>query len=262
MTRTLGRRPLLGLVSVASLLAAAQPSRATEASARAQDGAAALTILFCGDSLAQGLYLSSLPALRRRGELKLVNGTRHATGITRSDEYDWVEAVREAAARTRPQLMLAWIGANDFRPIVDRATRQRHAFGTPGYADAYAGRVAAMAEHARTSGAVVAWLGLPNMREPGFAAFARTLNEVQERGARAAGALWVPSWEATSDPNGHFRASLAGADRVERRLRADDGVHFSDLGYRSIARLAFQAVAAEQPDWAEPLGTAGMALGA
>lgn len=233
----------------------------TARAADEQNGTAALTILFCGDSLAQGLYLSSLPPLRRRHELKLVNGTRHATGITRIDEYDWVEAVREATARTRPQLMLAWIGANDFRPIVDRATRQRHAFGTPGYADAYAARVAAMTEHAHNSGAVVAWLGLPNMREPAFAAFARSLNEIQERGARASGALWVPSWEATSDPNGQFRVSLAGADRVERKLRADDGVHFSDLGYRSIARLAFEAVAAEQAEWAEPLGAAGAALG-
>jgi hypothetical protein len=234
---------------------------ATEAP-RPQDAAGALTILFCGDSLAQGLYLSSLPPLRRRSELRLVNGTRHATGLTRSDEYDWVEAVREAAARARPQLMLAWIGANDFRPMVDRATRRRHAFGTEGYAEAYAARVAAMAEHARTSGATVAWLGLPNMREQSFANFARTLNEIQERGARASGALWVPSWEVTSDGNGQFRASLAGADRVERRLRADDGVHFSDLGYRSIARLAFEAVAAEQPPLAEALGAAGVALGA
>jgi hypothetical protein len=261
MTQAPGRRPLLGILSVATMAAAASAARATEPPPREQDGTAALTILFCGDSLAQGLYLSSLPPLRRRHELKLVNGTRHATGITRIDEYDWVEAVREATVRARPQLMVAWIGANDFRPIVDRASRQRHAFGTPGYADAYAARVAAMAEHARTSGAVVAWLGLPNMREPGFAAFARTLNEIQERGARASGALWVPSWEATSNPNGEFRASLAGADRVERRLRADDGVHFSDLGYRSIARLAFQAVAAEQAGWAEALAAAGAALG-
>ncbi|WP_187830264.1 DUF459 domain-containing protein [Siccirubricoccus phaeus] len=219
-----------------------------------------LTILFCGDSLAQGLYLASLPALRRQRELKLVNGTRHATGLTRADEYDWVEAVREATARARPQLMLAWIGANDFRPMVDRATRQRFAFGSPGYAEAYAARVAAMAEHARACGAVVAWLGLPNMREPGFAQFTQRLNEIEERGARASGALWVPSWAATSDPEGHFRASLAGSDRVERRLRADDGVHFSELGYRAIARLAFAAVAAEEPELAPPLAAAGAAL--
>ncbi|MCO6418827.1 GDSL-type esterase/lipase family protein [Siccirubricoccus sp. KC 17139] len=259
MTRSLGRRPLLGLLAATAALPAGAQDAALPSP---QDGAGGLTILFCGDSLAQGLYLASLPALRRQRELKLVNGTRHATGLTRADEYDWVEAVREAATRTRPHLMVAWIGANDFRPMVDRATRRRFPFGSPAYAEAYAARVAAMAEHARASGAVVAWLGLPNMREPGFAQFARQLNEIQERGARAGGALWVPSWDATSDPEGQFRASLAGTDRVERRLRADDGVHFSELGYRAIAKLAFTAVAVETPVLALPLAAAGAALAA
>ncbi len=225
-----------------------------------QTSASSLTILYCGDSLAQGLYLSTLPPLRRRPEVRVMNGTRHATGITRGDEFDWVSAVRDNVARTRPDLMVAWIGANDFRPYVDRAARQRFAFGTPGYVDAYAARMQAMTQEATARGALVAWIGLPNMREGTIAHMARQLNDIQEQAARSAGALWIPSWDATSDPAGHFRPSLPAADRTERRFRADDGVHFSDLGYRTIARLAFGSIAAERPDLAPPLTAATTAL--
>ena len=48
----------------------------------------------------------------------------------------------------------------------------------------------------------------------------------------------------------------ATADRAERRLRADDGVHFSEIGYRLMARLAFDQLAAHSPAVAGPLHVA------
>jgi hypothetical protein len=193
--------------------------------------------------------------------VRVVNGTRHATGLTRSDEWDWVQVARDNVARNQPDLMLAWIGANDWRPLVDRGARARYQFGTPAFAEAYGAKVAAMTKDARERGAQVAWIGLPNMRDSGFATAARRLNEIQESAAREAGALWVPSWDATSDQAGQFRPSLPGPNRTEQRFRADDGVHFSDIGYRTIARLAFASIAQQLPRFAEPLQEAAAALG-
>jgi hypothetical protein len=227
----------------------------------AQDTPGPLTILYCGDSLAQGLYLSTQPPLRRRANLRLVNGTRHATGLTRSDDFDWVAAVRENVERSRPGLMVGWIGANDFRSLVDRATGRRFQFGSAGFAEAYGGRMAAMTEIAHAAGAAVAWIGLPNMRSASWAEAARRLNEIQAQAAQDAGALWLPTWDATSDSAGLFRPSIPGADRAEHRFRADDGVHFSDLGYRRIALLAFAGIAAEIPEFAPPLTAASETLG-
>lgn len=221
-------------------------------------GSGPLTILVCGDSLAQGLFLSTQPPLRRRPALRLVNGTRHATGLTRSDDWDWVAVVREQVARGAPDVMLAWIGANDYRAFVDRAAGRRYLFGTPEFAEAYGRRVAEITGIAAASGATVAWIGLPNMRERERADAARLLNAIQQDAATAAGAQWVPCWQATSDEAGEYLPSLTGPG--ERRLRADDGVHFSLLGYRSIARLAFTAVAAQHPAFAPPLQGASDAL--
>lgn len=210
-------------------------------------------ILFCGDSLAQGMFLSLNGVLRRRSNLRIVNGTLHATGVTRSDEHDWPTAARDLVARNRPNLVIFWIGANDFRPLVVREQRTRFAFGTQGFADGYARRVAEMVTPAIASGARVVWFGLPNMRNAQFADAAKQLNDIQANAVVTAGGVWIPTWDATSDPQGRFLPSVT-LDRGARAFRAEDGVHFTDWGYRRIASLFFDEVDHFFPELAPGLG--------
>lgn len=213
--------------------------------ARGENNDEAFRIAFGGDSLAQGMFLTLTPLMRGQEGMRLINGTRHATGLTRSDEHDWPVVLRTLVSRDRPNLLVMWIGANDFRPFVDREARARLQFGTEAFATAYGARVRRITAEAVEAGTKVAWIGLPNMRDNQFAAAARTLNTIQEAAATEAGAVWVPTWTATSDDQGRFRAAL-GEDR--RRFRAEDGVHFSDHGYRRIAGLAFAQVAEADPE--------------
>lgn len=226
------------------------------------ESAGRLNIQLFGDSLAQGLFLSTNPVMRRREAPRLLNGTRHATGLTRADEHDWVAVVRESLSRTPPQLVFVWIGANDFRSFVDRANRRRWQFGTSNFHEAYRGAVQAISQAASEARAPLGWLGLPNMRDRAFADSARQLNDMIREGTQAAGGTYISTWEATSDADGRFRASIPGHDRLERRLRADDGVHFSDLGYRLMARLAFEKMAEARPPLATALDPAREALDA
>ncbi|MCK8785050.1 GDSL-type esterase/lipase family protein [Roseomonas sp. NAR14] len=267
---TPGRRGALLGAAAALLAGSARAAGAAQAvglpAAPGRDGAApargagGMGVLFLGDSLAQGLYLSMVRSLRGHSGLRLVNATKHATGLTRSDQYDWVAASREAVQKNSPDLVLVWIGANDFRPLVDRERRLRADFGTTAFVEGYLARVEAIAGLGTGNhggdGPVLAWIGLPNMRDRRFAEAAEQLNQLQEAGARQQGAVWVPSWDLTSDANGEFLVSVAGPDRAEYRLRADDGVHFSDIGYRMMARRTLGVVAAERPEMAGALSVA------
>jgi hypothetical protein len=210
-------------------------------------------ILFCGDSLAQGMFLSMNGVLRRRENLRIVNGTLHATGVTRSDEHDWPTAARDLVARHRPDIVIYWIGANDFRPLVVREQRQRFAFGTPGFIEGYGRRVTEMVTPALSSGARVVWFGLPNMRSAQSAEAARQLNEIQQSAVTLAGGVFIPTWDATSDAQGRFMPSVT-LDRGTRGFRAEDGVHFTDWGYRRIASLFFDEVDHYFPELASHLG--------
>ena len=237
---------------------ASLPVVAAAATDKAQPPAPRVTILFCGDSLAQGLYLTLVPLLRRREALRSVNGTQHATGITRFDEHNWPEVVRGLVARNQPDLVVFWIGANDFRPLVWREQRIRFDFGTEGFAEHYRQRVAGMVAAATEAGGRAVWLGLPNMREARMASAAKTLNDLQSAAAEGAGALPVATWKATSDPQGRYLAAMEGA-RGTRPMRAEDGVHFTDYGYRRVAKVAFDAAAERFTEFAGDIAGIGEA---
>nr|WP_314071923.1 DUF459 domain-containing protein [uncultured Roseococcus sp.] len=247
--------PLSGaaLSGPAAAQTAAPPAPAPTPAGDARTPPDQVRILFCGDSLAQGMFLSLNGILRRREGVRAVNGTLHATGVTRSDEHDWPTAARDLVARHRPNLVVYWIGANDFRPLVVREQRLRFAFGTAGFAEAYGRRVTEMVEPALASGARVVWFGLPNMRNAQFAGAARQLNEIQHDAVTIAGGAWIPTWDATSDPEGRFTPSVT-LERGPRTFRAEDGVHFTDWGYRRIASLFFNEVDHFFPELAPGLG--------
>ncbi|MFM8989157.1 MAG: hypothetical protein ACKOUS_05770, partial [Alphaproteobacteria bacterium] len=153
------RRPATG--RRAFLAAAASLPAAIAAGAdKPQPAPPRLSVRFCGDSLAQGLYLTLVPLLRRREALRSINGTQHATGITRVDEHNWPEVTRDLVASHRPDLVVFWIGANDFRPLVWREQRIRFEFGTEGFAEHYRQRVAGMVAAAVEGGARALWHGL------------------------------------------------------------------------------------------------------
>lgn len=229
----------MALLSSAGMAMAQTASLPAEIPERPTPGR--VNLLFAGDSLAQGMFLSLNGILRRREGVRVTNGTLHATGVTRSDEHDWPSVSRDLVGRHRPNLVIFWVGANDFRPLVVRETRSRHAFGTQAFAEGYGRRVAEMVTHAANAHARVVWFGLPNMRNGQFANAARQLNEIQQAAATAAGAVWIPTWDATSDEQGRFVSSVA-AERGSRGFRAEDGVHFTDWGYRRIASLFFDEV--------------------
>ncbi|MFC3026694.1 MULTISPECIES: DUF459 domain-containing protein [Roseomonadaceae] len=212
-----------------------------------------VNLLLLGDSLAQGMFLSLNPVLRRRPTPRVINGTLHATGVTRIDEHDWTAVTRDLVAQHRPQLVAFWIGANDFRPLVVREERTRYRFGSAGYAEHYARRVTEMVGHATQAGSRVVWLGLPNMRESQFAGAVRQLNTIQHDAALAAGAVWVDTWEATSDAEGRYMPAIA-LETASRSFRAEDGVHFTSWGYLRIAGLLFDAASEHFPELEPALG--------
>ena len=75
--------------------------------------------------------------------------------------------------------------------------------------EAYRQSVATISQAAADCGAALGWIGLPNMRDDRFAAAAARLNAVMCEGAEAAGGTFIPTWAATSDEQGRFRASVS-----------------------------------------------------
>ena len=62
----------------------------------------------------------------------------------------------------------------------------------------------------------------------------------------------LASPEQTAAPDGSYMPYLPDTGRGVRRLRADDGAHFADAGYRIVADLVLERIAARKPAPTEP----------
>src|SRR6185295_1625291 len=77
--------------------------------------------------------------------------------------------------------------------------------------------------------------GLPIMRSDGQNADAEALNDVYREKAFINGAKFIETWNGFTDESGRFSAYGPDMTGQVKRLRADDGVHFTMRGYLKLA---------------------------
>jgi uncharacterized protein len=84
----------------------------------------------------------------------------------------------------------------------------------------------------------VYWVGLPIMRSPDESDDAEALNEVYREKSFINGAKFIDTWSGFTDESGRYSAFGPDMSGQVRRLRDDDGVHFTSRGYLKLAHFA------------------------
>lgn len=214
--------------------------------AAAADGAPArpTRIAVIGDSLAQGLGSSLTLRARQTGQMTVVSAGVQSTGFTRYHELNWKTKLQSLVTEQRPDAVVMWIGLNDFRSIVDPETNRRHEFATADWARIYAQRIDDLIDIVKAAGIPLYWVALPALRDETNNRGMRQINRLQEERVKARDEQWVPIAQAVEGPDGTYMAFLPDAGRGPRRLRADDGAHFAEIGYRLVAELVLERMAA------------------
>jgi len=172
---------------------------------------------------------------RRLGEFQDVSVFRLgklSTGLTRPDLFDWPARLASLQAEFQPDTVIALFGGNDCQPI--RAGRELHDYGTPGWEAEYRARLRAFLAQMQAGGARAVLLGQSRVRRASFAARLRRLNEIMQAEAARAGAVFLPTWDLTTDEHGRYRATIHHQGRTGL-LRLTDGIHFSLLGAEYVA---------------------------
>ena len=192
--------------------------------------APSMQVALVGDSM---MAVGLAPVLRRNitreNGARLVRAYRSGTGLGRPDVFNWPAQYPQLLGAARPELVICAIGANDAQNFqVDRTV---YSFGTPAWKQMYAERVREFAKLLTRDGARVLWIGMPVMRESGFARRMTSLNGlVKEVLAEFPQITWV-------DPNPYIAGSGGSFEQYRQdqrgklvRLRADDGIHLSEDG--------------------------------
>lgn len=227
-------------------LAAPQPGEAREPGGRRAiapllKSTKPLRIGVVGDSVAGDLArgLHKLVAAKHRHTV--VKFTKPATGLMRDDVYDWAGALRKFLGKTRLDVVAVIIGGNDRQSIWKNGDRLD--LGSPAWRSEYERRLARFMDVLEKSGAKVYWVGLPVVRSGRMSRDYRRLNAIQRGQALRHGFTYVSLWEAFADAKGNYTSFGRNVDGVKRRLRKNDGLHFSLDGELLLAHVVARAIA-------------------
>ena len=133
------------------------------------------------------------------------------------------------------QIAVVMFGANDDQAI--RSGKDWLKVGSEPWRQTYGERVETIIKKLRAANIAVYWVGLPVMRSPDQSADAEMMNEVFREKAFINSAKYIDTWNGFTDESGRFSAYGPDMSGQVKRLRADDGVHFTERGSVKLAHF-------------------------
>ncbi|MEA2424443.1 MAG: uncharacterized protein QOH13_853 [Thermoleophilaceae bacterium] len=192
-----------------------------------------LRLLATGDSMIEYVDSSLKQRLGRRG-FKVRSDPRVSTGLSKPFLLNWPRLAKRQASKLRPDITVAFIGANDGFP-----------FGSidccgDAWVNAYASRAEAMMRaYSRQGHGLVYWLTLPAPRPAQWRPIYPAVNRALKRAAaRFAGRVRIVDIAKVLTPGFRFRSTMVWQGH-RQTVRQADGVHLSPAG-ASIAEVLIQ----------------------
>lgn len=195
---------------------------------RVPTAAAPLRVVVAGDSTANGVGERLKVAASEDPTLAIDVQGEVATGLTRSDYFNWGQRMSELVGELEPEVVLFMVGANDSQAVLEPDGTVVAAYGTPGWEDAYRRRVAGIMDLAEGDGRRLVWIGQPKVGDSGVA---RTVEAVNRIAAEEADERpWVTFFDlaaVVAGPGGRFAEYVTFDDGETVRCYAGDGIHLS-----------------------------------
>lgn len=190
-------------------------------------------VVVLGDSLAEGLWEGLYRAFEDDPTLEFVKRSKPNASIGRGD--DDLNAQLADLKKDNFQIAVVMIGANDGQGA--RKDGNWNKVGSDAWREVYGQRVDAFIKKLRAEKLAVYWVGLPVMRSPSQASDAEAMNDLFREKAFISGAKFVDTWTGFADEAGRYSAYGPDMSGQVKRLRADDGVHFTMRGSLKLAHF-------------------------
>jgi hypothetical protein len=204
-------------------------------------------IAFVGDSMADGLWGAMF---RRLGKdkclaerVKLFRHAKNGTGLTRLDQFNWVDEVGKLADDPGADLFVGSFGINDRQSIVE-PDRTRVKYPSPEFDARYQAIVVDLANKAIAKGGSILLLGLPVMLDADANADAIDKNKLFAAAVTAVGsprAAYAQPWTSGPAPDA-YKPFLPNAKNAMVQARATDGIHFTTFGYDLVMDTFYPAI--------------------
>ncbi len=186
-----------------------------------------------GDSFGNGIWDALYRQLPRRDGYEVLKFAKEATGFTRYRSLDLEKRAYEQLAHDPVDAVVISFGANDAQAVY--ADGHLHPLMSEGWKRVIGERVDRFVAAARSTGAVVYWIGLPVIRDPQLDGDMQAMDGFYQEHMRRLGVPFVDSRPLTLGPDGKYAAYLP--DSVTGRpvlMRTGDGVHMIGVGYQRL----------------------------
>lgn len=193
-----------------------------------------VTIAVFGDSMADGLWGGLYRNNHSDKTLNLVRLGKNGTGLGHPSKYDWIKGTQEIITETKPDIAVVCLGLNDRVSMIMEPEQKSVLFGTPKWKAEYARRIDAMMGPLHAAKIPTFWVGLPIMRDDDWTKDAKMQNGLFEDAAKRNGITFLPMWDIAGGGD-TYTPFGKDKDGHERQLRADDGAHYTDLGFNMLA---------------------------
>jgi len=255
------RRGMLSFVRAATgaVVLALAVAAAPEATFAAPD-VAPLHIAFVGDSMADGLWGA---LFRRLGKdkclaekVKLIRKAKNGTGLTRLDQYNWIDEVGALADESNPDLFVGSFGINDRQSIVE-ADRTRVDYPSPAFETRYTAILEDVLKRATSKGGSIVVVGLPVMLDDDANTDALDKNKIFAAAVTAVASprvSYATPWSSQPGTD-EYKPFLPNARNNMVQVRASDGIHFTTIGYDMVMEAVYPAVLASLKQRGRDLAT-------
>lgn len=185
------------------------------------------TLLVAGDSQGDCLNVGLNRLLRGKKTYTLVNRSKVSSGLARPDFYDWVAEAKAVADAVKPDVALVIMGGNDIQAL--RNGKKWVTYGTPEWEKIYRSRIDAVTKPLKKS-AQVFWVGMPVIRNQKLNKGVQFLDTLYAEHAKRNGITFIPIRSITAAKDGAYRSHYKDSKGRTRKMRHDDGIHFTVAG--------------------------------
>ncbi|HUU66605.1 MAG TPA: SGNH family hydrolase [Methyloceanibacter sp.] len=192
-------------------------------------------IVVLGDSLGDGLWEGLYRAFDDDATLEFIQRSQKSTGFANTSRYDWNGEIGQILKNDNFQVAVVMFGATDSQPIKKDGKTLK--VGTEEWREAYGERVESFIKKLRAANIATYWVGLPVMRAPNQTSDAEKLNDVFREKAFINGTKYIDTWNGFVDEQGRYSAYGPDMSGQVKRLRTDDGVHFTMRGSLKLAHF-------------------------
>jgi hypothetical protein len=200
----------------------------------AQETLEHLTIVVFGDSQGRGVAEGLQRVLVDDSRFKVLNRTHPGAAFVH-DEAEWMIPIRKFLSRETANIAVVMFGANDRLDMKAGESPANLHFKTEAWRQEYARRTDMVLQSLTDAGLKVIWCGNPIARSEIYSLDMNYINQIFAERAESFGARFLPLWEVAAGEGGKYAAYGKDLGGVTRRLRADDGIHFTSAGYELIA---------------------------